>query len=1096
MTISTHNSFSTVNLEYFKFSAISEGLAPSKESVCLDNGLKFNLYPILSSAKDFSFNKKTGIFLTNFYPISSVYESPVAPFSTVFTEINSPITNIQGFVIAPSSNLSITTRTDALVSDVLKFTKIYDYLYVTNPDSFYLTYNPNNGTLSFGLKIIPDSALQKFEYILNDNGIILFPYGYNLEKVVVATNPLSINSYNSQTFYSNISSYYLGLYSVDNISFKNIPSDSFISKYDNNPIENLDPLKNNIEVRNNTENYNQNHVIVYPYEHRVDGAYPIYSHGLKNYQTPEYDYSNASQNYTSNSWVRREYDQIFTGTNQYEGSENVFLGYRGKTQKTIFYKDKLNDFFYPLTAPRISIHDSGLVEDGARAGEIPFESDRLYINKIDYAEFLPSQPTVSSVLRFDGTWACSWLSGNSLGDGVWLDRYYNSAYYTLDQALSAETKVYNPKMINIDTNVRDELSQTYLESGVRYSYYRVGNQTFADYVSAYDFSFNDVQGSKLLHIDKWDSNPLKDVSPYKNDGILFYNSDDNLKTTHLVLDGSNHSLFSTDEKLLNTSKFTASLWVNVDDWTNIRGEQIFGNYYNSGYGLINSSALTAPTFTISENVGGNFHTLNYRLLKINTVNITNITAQENRIIQKLPNFDYWVFDCVNIIGRKYDVEGKFLAITDNTIIKTHITKIDQVEIDSAQNLYLSDTSTKKIVQISPNGVLLNVYAFVGSSFQIDIDDQLIGCYGEYSAVDSNNTVWEIVGGNLYKDRKIYGNIGSIQQISFDAFDNLWILHGQDTISKLNTVTNLFEFSLRIGPRSSLAEDPCILATLPKVYRTIDFLKTPDANNSDVAVIIDTFDNEAYILTRTGKMISKLNLKSFVSDANFQFYAQGDFTGYQYLRKYGSTNKSLSWKFKIAKSTDQSPEYHSLSYSTDNLYKGWHMFSFVFDSSTGSAEYYIDSILVDSVNFAKGIYNIKFDYKSALLLGASNIKNKVLNDVIGIQNGYKFIGSVSDLRIYSKSLTNNQLRAIYHISPFSYKIDNLYWNIPTGERNFIECVNQWYKMQITGSKSKFFNIKIHNLPIDDSLKPIIENSIKNVVRKIIPSYADLNQILWE
>ena len=39
---------------------------------------------------------------------SDIYDSPISPFSNIFTEINSPITNVQGFVIAPSSNLSIT----------------------------------------------------------------------------------------------------------------------------------------------------------------------------------------------------------------------------------------------------------------------------------------------------------------------------------------------------------------------------------------------------------------------------------------------------------------------------------------------------------------------------------------------------------------------------------------------------------------------------------------------------------------------------------------------------------------------------------------------------------------------------------------------------------------------------------------------------------------------------------------------------------------------------------------------------------------------------------------------------------------------------
>ena len=52
------------------------------------------------------------------------------------------------------------------------------------------------------------------------------------------------------------------------------------------------------------------------------------------------------------------------------------------------------------------------------------------------------------------------------------------------------------------------------------------------------------------------------------------------------------------------------------------------------------------------------------------------------------------------------------------------------------------------------------------------------------------------------------------------------------------------------------------------------------------------------------------------------------------------------------------------------------------------------------------------------------------------------------------------------------------------------------MQITGSKSKFFNLKIHNLKADNTVKAIVEESIRNVVKKIIPFYTGLNQILWE
>lgn len=1092
MSITVYNSFSSIDVEYFNLEAISDGLIPLKNSVCLSNRLKLNFYNFLESPKDFSFNRKTGMFLTDYFKESDIIENDKISTENTFDSIFSPIYNQQGLII--NKNLEITNRTIAQIEDSYTFIKISDEeLMVKNQDMLYLTYNKNNNVLSFEMKIIPDSENQIFEYLLGSSDIILFPKGFNRNRIIISTNPLSVSSYNGQSFFSNISSYNLGLYSYKESSIKDRKIDSFISKYDNNPIDNSISLKINDTVKNIP--LESNHLIFFPYENQINGNFPMYIHALKNYQTPEYDYSNGSQGYNENSWIRRNYDQIFTGTNQYNGYDNVFLGYRGKTQKTLFKKDQKNDFFYPITAPRLSIHESGLIEDGAKSGEIPYESDKLFINKIDYKELIPTNPSLTSIDKFDGTWACTWLSGNNGGESIWLDRFYNAVYYTLDQALSSDTKVYNPRFDNlIESNVWDQISQIYLEPGVRYSYYRIGEKTLTSYVSSYDYDFNNSKGSKLLNIKKWDSDILIDQSLYQNNGVLFYNDTSNLKDDYLVMDGKNHALFSTQETLLDVSKFSVNIWLNVSDWSNIKGEQIFGNYYNSGYGLINNSSITSPTFTIIENVSGISKTFNYRMLSIGDFPIDYVENQTNKIIQKLPNFEYWVFDTTNVIGRKYDIEGKFLSITDD-FLQTLINQIDQIEIDSKQNLYIADYTNKKVVKIDNEGNVISSVSYNGKSFQIDLDDQLIETYGTHSGIDSSNNVWAIVGGNLYKNNQIYGNIGIVHSMSFDVYDNLWISHGQDSISKLNTITNDFDFILRIGPKSTIPEDSCTIENLPIRYRTIDFLKTPDFNGTDVAIIVDNFDNEVYIINQNGVMISKLNLRSFIKDSNYKFYAEGDFTGYQYLRKYNSNQKSLSWKFKISKSDSSSSEFYDLNYQTSNLYKGWHLFSFVFDSSNGFAKYYIDSILVDEISFEKFVYNLKFDYKSSLLLGASHIKNKVLNDVIGIQDGYKFVGEVSDLSIYSKALTENQIRALYHTSKYAQSITNLSWNIPTGERNFIECVDQWYKMQLTGSKSKFFNLKIHNLNVTDDVKSVIEDSLRNVIKKIVPSYTELNKIEW-
>ena len=321
--------------------------------------------------------------------------------------------------------------------------------------------------------------------------------------------------------------------------------------------------------------------------------------------------------------------------------------------------------------------------------------------------------------------------------------------------------------------------------------------------------------------------------------------------------------------------------------------------------------------------------------------------------------------------------------------------------------------------------------------------------------------------------------------------------------KLNTINGLFEFSFRIGKNSSAPLDPC---KSQDRFRYMNFVKVPKGNTQtcdssvsyeDNLIIIDNRDNEIYTLDQTGNLLSKLDIRALLSDPNIKldFYARGDFTGYQYLRKFGGNVRRLSWKFKIAEPNGNNSKLLSLNYAVSSLPKGWHHFSFVFDSLNGNAKYFIDSILVDSVSFAPLKYQLYYDYRSSLLLGAATIKNTTLNDIIGIDDSYKFICNVADLRMYSKSLTNGELEQIYFSSSFADSRKDLNWNMRVGTRNFIEEIEHWYKMKMPGSKSKYFNINVHNLNIDDTVKKIIEDSLKASISKIIPAESSLYKINW-
>jgi hypothetical protein len=650
-----------------------------------------------------------------------------------------------------------------------------------------------------------------------------------------------------------------------------------------------------------------------------------------------------------------------------------------------------------------------------------------------------------------------------------------------------------------------------LEPGALYKYIHIGQnnrKTFLNYFSS----------NSILQITNWSSDKLK--YDYEDAyGIVYFNTNnDNYQVDYLKLDGTNHVLFPATTKLLEQYKLTVSLWINVKDWSYIEGSQIFGNYYNSGYGLINESSVTTPIITLVDKQNNKFFNLNYKFSILNAIsanafysktNLLNISPQ-NECIQRLNDFNYWVFDKKNKTGIKFDIDN-------NSTVKVNFTsddlsyninqlkEITQIEVDGKENIYFYDNTIKKCVSFNTYGVYLSTYNFnnITNRVEIDLNGNLIGLYGTHSVIDNYNNAWEIVGGNLYKNKKIFGNIGIVEQLTCDAENNIWILHDQDSITKIDTVTNkvVSGFPKRIS-KSSLI-DPCYDYTVRRRY--LNFIRAPRDFNSDLCettskttedrlVLLDKIDNQIYVLNQSGDLIIKLNLLSLSKESS-SIVADGDCTGYSFLRKFSSVNKNLSWKIKIADPNGKNQQLLILPIQVDNLSEGWHNFSFVFDSDLGYATSYIDTLSTYKITFEPKRYQIFYNYRTSLLIGAESVKNTILNDIIDINNGYKFVGEIAELRVYNKTLTNGEIEQIYYSSPLAAEDRDLIWNINTGERSYVEEIAHWFKLQLPGSKSKYYNINIHNFPVTDEIKIIIENSIRENIYKISPAQTELYKINW-
>lgn len=1131
-----------------KFDLAASDFTIKYTPLIFNNGIKFNLHDCLYGCNDVSMNKKTGLFLTDLYKQNNFLEKKKNyGDGKELTKIVTPICNLDSKILTnqkiddePWNRLLPTDRVNFTVEDNFIFEFKDDYVMVQyQKNKEYLTWlqGTGQGNLIFFPRIYPLINRQQFKYLLGEETLILFQYETTLQNIILSDEMLIVNQVfdtmayglsSFPTFFKNEPMPKSAVFKL--ITYKKPKSnetdirDSFLAKYETNPLDKL----NQLEILSDYKkmDYGQNYLGIFPYELPTikDGtaSYPLYLHGLKNYQTPEYNYSFYSKNseIEKNKYgVRRLYDKIFSGTNQLDGLDQVFLGYNANTLKLEFNVDTDTPFHFSPTAQRQKIQESNLTEDGALAGETPFVSDRLFFKLEDYSQKtldLPQPPSIKNSQKdiTNNTWLCSWLHLSSNGEKVWLDRYYNSAYYTVNQALSSKIYSYEIKNDPELYYVYDVPSENYLEPGALYRFYHVGKKTRNQYLNYIDNLTNDdhlPNGSKIIHVTNWNSDPVMDSSNYKNDGILYFNKPENLKNEYIELDGTNHVLFPAKSVLLEQSRFTVALWVNVDNWDSINGNQIFGNYYNSGFGLINESAITTPIITLVNKNTNRYYNINYRFGRIGNFEISPKTNKtNNQIIKRLSDYSFWVFDVTDKKAKKISIDDQVLVNLNVNFVET----ISQVEIDSEENIYIFDANLKKYVVYNTYGTYIddNDLAINTNRIEIDLNDNLIPIYGNLSVIDGNNSVWQVIGGNLYKcvdplnieTSQIFANIGSVQDMVIDANNCLWVSHGQDSISKIDIAAEKISLTFRIGKTAGLGINRCLDTSIKKRY--LSMLRVPiDANTfscgvkektEDRLILVDSEEKTLYQLDSNGNLLIKLDLVSLTGDDRVDVGAYGDFTGYDYVRKYKISTKKLSWKLKIADINKNEPQLLSLDYDISNITKGWHHFALSFDATEGVVSAYLDGFEIKKTNFTPKKFQLYYDYRTSLLLGVQNIKNTNLNDIIQINDGYKFIGKISDLRYYGKPLTKGIIEQIYLSSEYGSKDKTMLWNMLVGKRSYVEDIKNWYKMQLPGSKSKYYNINIYNLDVDDNIKMIIEDAIKNNLTKVAPAQASLYKINWK
>ncbi len=483
----------------------------------------------------------------------------------------------------------------------------YNCLIFSEQDSsrYYLREDPDNeGELYFQKIITPEGLENNIEEILtsaNSDGI-LFQYTYfqdqnlfrfykqDLEggdkaRIVKLREPgeregkipiILTTEYDTLT-----------LNGRDTLRLRRQPLDFEHIKISNNIVNYEQNLSNNLNVNENTSSLNvkNNNIIHSEYYYLTGESIPINILPLKNQQTDS-GYSSPTSPWIDRSeYNHREYNKIYTGTEQLEGTDKIYTQYTSTTTEIVFNPGITYFNLSPESSPykRLNVNDSGLIESGSIAADRPIRSDKIFKRRAGYPKTTRWGDPKD---MHTGTWLCTWLSGADDHDSepVWMDRYYNpkSTGHVEALSFSHEGLLGHAKDLHADSiyttsvEIYDEPSNLTFEPGSMYAYYRVDNKCI--------------------------DNSLKHLDPYHlKDGLdVFKETSGDTKDTGDVykLDGNSYGTVKVNSEDLNTGEVSINFDIESRDWKKSLGHSIVGNYTNNGFALCNENKVSPFVFVM------------------------------------------------------------------------------------------------------------------------------------------------------------------------------------------------------------------------------------------------------------------------------------------------------------------------------------------------------------------------------------------------------------------------------------------------------------------------------------------------------------------
>lgn len=1059
-------------------------------------GLHLQTYNVFENLKDRKTNYNTAYYLSDLYSLSSITELKT-PYTlqsdSKFTTYLKNGSNYAKFN-STSTELTYDSNFNTLSSDYFFTLNISSnrYLYITKNvnDTTYYAYCSSE--LIYLSADVPGLSSHLFEYVINDNKLKLYPYrdisNPSNKYQVIFSNVLELTSTTTGNVVSSVIDINRNTLTKLKGSLNNTLS-FYLSSFNKDSIGlNLNTTTNSIS--NNYLGFHNNYTLNYS-----DNDWKLNFNllPLKNQATLEEYYSNNNHFNSQPSNLNREYEKIFSGNNQNEGYDKIYLSYNIGTKDIHFPPSRLTYFTTPSSLSPytiLNINDSKIDNLGAIPGNNPLISDKVFKRRSNFK----NNNFTDDV---NATYLCSWLSGNDAGEKIWVDRYYNPDSINFSSAMSG-TAFYNTvTSANAQTTYTFDISSRLtFEKNNDYAYYHIGEVDYLNHIKS-------LKGFEL-------SNNIEILSNKGAVTTFDYSKED----IELDFNGNRFGKFKTNHK----GDMSLSFWLSANDFSLPLGYKILGNYFEEGFGVFNTDFVTPNIFLP---VGNKLLILNndfviydeIELLEGNTpVNIKGLLRKDNfnefyilgenniiyiynsnpNLVSKitsLTNYSSIVIDDMDVTKERiylgFNPAGKtgyfYYDSSDNS---THIKRTVSADSFGDKNkifvhpennnirFYKADSEIQTGNEFAVNSNYEPFTIRQKSPSERNIPYNLI--YKNNFVNNSTNTI-EVTGGN---EESIITNV------IVDDEDYVITLHDKNRISKLSSTRE-----------SILYKDLTFLDENSTKYIDV-ILDFEGKNYVKYYLIVEKFSDKS-VLHKLDKDFNLVLSKSLGSRLINNLYLTKSVTSFYYLKKY----KACKNKFKVVLKTK--PKFTStgsfkkseinIVYDISKLNSGYNHFAVNVSLKQGWMDLYVNGYKFERKTFSPGTFLIDNYLGSGIFIGALSTPYYLTFSSRLQQPGKYFLRDLKlkGFKMYNRTLDFFEIRSHYNYHNLNR---DTVWSLPVGQRSYIDTIDRVFKFNLPEKNTNTFDVNIKNLGISD---PILLSNLKDEVNKeipkLLPFYDTVNDV---